>query len=231
MVYRRWCAWMSWLWPGKCLLCRASIAAGQDFCTGCRTDLPWIDTSCPTCAAPSASSTARCGRCQRKPPAMNRTCAALRYATPVDRLIIALKYRRRLDTARALGKLLLSKLEMSDGRPDVIVPVPLHPSRLRERGYNQAQEIARVLAGRLRLPLVTDAVRRTRATATQTTLPRAQRARNMRNAFAVRTKELDGKHVAIVDDVMTSGHTIDALAKALRRAGVNEISVWVVART
>jgi ComF family protein len=161
---------------------------------------------------------------------MNRTYAALRYAAPVDRLIVALKYRRRLDTARALGELLLSKLITIEDRPDVILPVPLHTSRLRERGYNQAQEIARVIAHRLQLPLVTNAVRRTRATATQTTLPRTQRARNVRNAFAMLTNELDGKHVAIVDDVMTSGHTIDALAKVLRRAGVNEISVWVVAR-
>jgi ComF family protein len=111
-----------------------------------------------------------------------------------------------------------------------VLPVPLHSARLRERGYNQALEIARVLARRLKLPLATDAVRRTRATATQTTLPRTQRARNVRNAFAVRTDELNGKHVAIVDDVMTSGHTIDALAKVLRRAGAKEISVWIIAR-
>jgi ComF family protein len=229
MVNGRLLAWLSWLWPERCALCRAPIGAGKDFCAGCHADLPWIKTGCPTCAAPSSSS-ARCGRCQRKPPAMHRTYAALRYAEPVDRLIVGLKYRRRLDLARALAQLLLPTLQKIHTRPDIVLPVPLHSARLRERGYNQALEIARVLARRLKLPLATDAVRRTRATATQTTLPRTQRARNVRNAFAVRTDELNGKHVAIVDDVMTSGHTIDALAKVLRRAGAKEISVWIIAR-
>lgn len=144
-------------------------------------------------------------------------------------MILDLKYHHRLELARTLGRLFAERLRKLSKPPDAIVPVPLHPSRLRQRGYNQSLEIARVVAKRLDLPIVTRGAKRVRATAAQTTLPLKQRARNVRNAFAV-NGDLKGKHVAIVDDVMTSGHTVGALAKALRRAGAKEISVWVVAR-
>jgi ComF family protein len=229
MVNGRWRALGSWLWPGTCLLCRAAIDAGGNFCAGCRADLPWISTACPRCAMPSASSAVACGACQRKKPASDQAYAALRYTAPVDRLIVGLKYNRRFDLAQALGDLLSTRLQRLHERPDIILPVPLHSARLRERGYNQALEIARVVAKRLDIPLHAHAARRTRATATQTALPLKQRAGNVRNAFTV-SAELAGQHVAVVDDVMTSGHTVNALAKALRRAGVKKVSVWVVAR-
>ncbi len=232
MVNGRWHALRSWLWPGHCLLCRARAPADEELCEGCRAQLPWITAACPRCAAPlpQGSAAVLCGSCQRKKrPAFNRACAALHYTPPVDRLIVNLKYRHRLELARTLGRLLAESLRQLADRPDVIVPVPLHPSRLRQRGYNQSLEIARVIAKRLDLPVVTRGARRVRATATQTALPLKERARNVRNAFAV-NGDLEGKHVAIVDDVMTSGHTVSALAKALRRAGAKEISVWVVAR-
>jgi ComF family protein len=113
--------------------------------------------------------------------------------------------------------------------PDCLVPVPLHPSRLRERGYNQALEIARPMAARHKIPLAIDAVRRIRATSAQAQLPLRERARNVRGAFIARTR-FDGRRVAIVDDVMTSGHTANSLAQCLRRAGAVDIEVWVVAR-
>lgn len=231
MVNGRWHALGSWLWPGTCVLCRAAIGTNNNFCIGCRADLPWITTACPSCATPSASSKNACGACQRKPPIVDSAFAALRYAAPVDRLIAGLKYHRRLDLAHALGELLSTRLkEHITEQPDLIIPVPLHASRLCQRGYNQALEIARIVAERLRIPLYADVVRRVRATATQTALPLTQRARNVRNAFGVCTGEVSGKHVALVDDVMTSGHTVNALAKVLRRAGASEISVWVVTR-
>jgi ComF family protein len=229
MVYGRWRTLAAWLWPSVCVLCRAATGTDEDFCSGCRADLPWIKTACPLCALPSSSKSA-CGACQRKRPPVSRAVAALRYATPIDRLVAGLKYHRRLELAHALGDLLATKLSDVAERPDLLVPVPLHSSRLRERGYNQALEIARVVAARLNIPLQADAARRVRATATQTALPLKQRSRNVRNAFRVTADEVTGKHVALVDDVMTSGHTVNALAKALRRAGAREVSVWVVAR-
>jgi ComF family protein len=155
--------------------------------------------------------------------------AALRYQAPVDRLVLDLKYHRKLDRSRVLGELLAARLGDLDVRPNAILPVPLHRTRLRERGYNQSLEIARVVAARLRLPLLSNAAVRVRATTAQAALPLARRARNVRNAFAA-SADLKGLHVAIVDDVMTSGHTVGALAKALRRAGATSVSVWVVAR-
>src|SRR5688572_22822174 len=118
MVNGRWRTWASWLWPGRCVLCRAAIDAQRDLCPGCRKDLPWIAAACPSCAVPSASSARACGACQRKRPAFDRACAALRYAAPVDRLIVGLKYRRRLELARALGELLCAKLVALPKRPD-----------------------------------------------------------------------------------------------------------------
>jgi ComF family protein len=231
IVNNRWNALRTWWWPGHCLLCRTHTYAGRELCDGCHADLPWIRVACPRCAAPLAAASAgrACGKCQRKAPPFDRARAALQYQAPVDRMILNLKYHRRLELARTLGELLATHIDNAGESPDVIVPVPLHPTRARERGYNQSLEIARVIAQRLRLPLVASAARRVRATAAQTALPLKQRARNVRNAFVV-DADLKGKHVAVVDDVMTSGHTVSALAKALRRAGAKEISIWVVAR-
>ena len=231
MVNTRWDALRSWLWPGRCLLCRARVNAGTGLCAGCRTDLPWLTGSCQRCAAPlpRAISPAICGACQQKPPVFDHAYAALRYAAPVDRLILNLKYHQRIELARPLGKLLIECLPTESAKPQIIVPVPLHRSRLRQRGYNQSLEIARVVGRELVIPLATNLAERVRATATQTELPLAQRARNVRNAFAAEA-ELNGEHVAIVDDVMTSGQTVNAVAKVLRKAGAGRISVWVVAR-
>jgi ComF family protein len=152
------------------------------------------------------------------------------YQPPVDRLIQNLKYHRQLSLARVLGNLLAKHLDANMTiRPDILVPVPLHPARLRERGYNQSLELARIVARRFDLPLTTHAVKRVRATPPQTTLTSSERRRNVRNAFHT-VSNFSGKRVAIIDDVMTSGHTANALAKCLRRAGAINVMVWVVAR-
>lgn len=219
-----------WLFPGSCLLCAAPGPCGQDLCPACAAGLPRLGVSCPRCAAPLAGGEpAVCGRCQKKPPAFARVAAPFRYEAPLDRLIQDLKYHRRLELARLLGHCLATHLETAAARPDMVVPVPLHVSRLRSRGYNQSLELARAVARRLALPLDGRGLERVRATPPQTMLPPAQRPRNVRRAFRA-TADYRGKHVAIVDDVMTSGHTVNALAKCLRAAGAAEISVWVVAR-
>jgi ComF family protein len=172
-----------------------------------------------------------CGDCLRRAPAFDAAYAAFRYATPLDRLIRDLKYHRRLARARVLGRALAAHLRARGAaQADLVVPVPLHPTRLRERGYNQSLELARVLARELTLPLAAPrAVERRRATAPQAKLDPAQRRRNVRDAFRVHT-EVRGLRVAIVDDVMTSGHTAGALARCLKRAGAAHVAVWVVAR-
>ena len=224
-------ALQDWLFPGNCLLCAARAPAGQPLCAGCAAALPRITIACPRCAAPLAeASTAACGACQQHRLHFDAAQALFHYQPPVDRLIQNLKYHRQLSLARVLGNLLAKHLDANMTiRPDILVPVPLHPARLRERGYNQSLELARIVARRFDLPLTTHAVRRIRATPPQTTLTSSERRRNVRNAFHT-ASDFSGKRVAIIDDVMTSGHTANALAKCLRRAGAINVMVWVVAR-
>src|SRR4051794_15841196 len=205
MVNSRWAALRTWLWPGHCLLCRARTRAGHGLCDPCRAQLPWLRAACPVCAVPLAGepSAVACGACQKKPPPFDHTRAALNYAAPVDRLILPLKYHRRLDLARTLGHLLADALGDLPARPDLLIPMPLHASRRRGRGYNQWLERGQGLGRRFDLRVEANLARRVRATAAQANLSRADRARNVRNAFAA-TEKLSGLNIAIVDDVMTS---------------------------
>jgi ComF family protein len=221
-----------WLWPRTCLLCQARAPAGRDLCVACDRSLPRVPAACPRCGSPGAGigTDAVCGACQKDPPAFDATRAMFRYDAPVDRLVHQLKYHGRLELSRVLGGYLAEHImELDDPLPDVVVPVPLHVSRLRERGYNQSLEIARFVAGRLRIPLDRQGVQRLRPTAPQAELPRDQRRKNVRGAFGV-NGAFSGQRVAVVDDVMTSGHTVNALAQCLHDNGAKEVRVWVVAR-
>ena len=221
-----------WWWPQSCLLCHARAPAGKDLCTACDQSLPRAQAACPRCGTPGAGfgTDAICGECQKNPPDYDATRTVFRYALPVDRLIQHLKYHGRLELSRVLGGYLAEHLlTLDDPPPDVIVPVPLHVARLRERGYNQSLEIARFVTRQLRVPLDWQGTQRIRPTAPQAELPRDQRRKNVRGAFTA-NKVFAGQRIAIVDDVMTSGHTVNALAECLRRSGAREVRVWVVAR-
>ncbi len=221
-----------WLWPGNCLLCGAHLAKDADICGACKQALPRGRAACARCAANTAldATDAVCGECQTNPPAFVATRAAFQYAAPLDKLIQDLKYRERLELSRVLGNYLADYLvDKQESLPDVIVPVPLHASRLRERGYNQSLEIARFVAGRFNLPINITGVKRVRATLPQTELSREQRRKNLRGAFSA-AQTFAGLEVAIVDDVMTSGYTADALARCLIQNGAEKVTVWVVAR-
>jgi len=202
-------------------------------CSGCERALPRLTDACPRCAAPfeHAAIQGECGHCQRRPPPYARTVALFRYAPPVDHFIRTLKFHNGLGLATLLGRRLASRLQPEPGRPDRIMPVPLHPTRLRSRGYNQALELARPIAAALDIPLDYQSLQRIRATAAQSELPVEQRGRNMRGAFAVRAgSQLDGLRIALVDDVLTTGSTVVAASRALLAAGAMEIEVWVAAR-
>ncbi|MGD8999793.1 MAG: ComF family protein [Granulosicoccaceae bacterium] len=224
--------------PRYCQLCGMAIGPGHHdarlgLCRGCIEDLPWLAHSCSGCGVPLASSGAgmRCGLCQQHPPPFDRTHAVWRYATPLDALICRMKFHNDPAIAETLGKLLAISLAAHPlSRPDAILPVPLHPRRLRQRGFNQALQIARPVARRLQLPLLTRHCHRRRDTQAQSDLPLHARRANMRGAFVFR-RPVTARHVAIVDDVMTSGHTVAELCRQLRRQGVEEISVWCCART
>lgn len=233
MVYKHLARWRDWLLPGQCLLCSAPTRRLAALCGDCTATLHRHQPACPSCALrlpASVSGHLPCGQCQHRPPVFEAALALLTYASPVDHLVQRIKYGGDLALARELGDQLASRiLESNVAPPDLLLPVPLHHTRLRTRGYNQAVELARPLSRRLRIPLDHRRVTRTRATAPQQDLDQRERARNLRDAFAVHG-EISGGHVAIIDDVMTSGATVTSLAKALKRAGAERISVWVLAR-
>jgi ComF family protein len=216
------------------LLCGDAGEAGHDLCAACAEALPRNTPACPRCAQPLPFQTdLPCGQCQQHRPAFDRSFALFRYQEQGEtgHLIKALKFHARYPYARLLGDLLADALlEQGSPLPELIIPVPLHPSRYRERGYNQALEIARTVSHRLHIPLDFSRCIRTKATETQTKLTATERRQNVKRAFAV-VKPLPHQHIALLDDVMTSSSTANELAKVLRKAGATQIDVWVCART
>lgn len=211
-----------------CLLCGADSHAGL-CCADCAAGLPRLtEAHCPVCALPTPAGGV-CGQCLLHPPAFDHTVAAFSYDFPLDKLIQALKFNERLILVNFLADAVVQRVNT---KPDRLLALPLHPTRLRERGFNQSLLLARRISYRLGIPLLTDACERVRNTPPQSSLPWKERDKNMRQAFAcMPDTDIRGKHVAIVDDVMTTGASIGELARALKQGGANEVSAWVVART
>lgn len=214
-------------------------------CAGCREDLPVIEPACERCALPlttghlapgAGGQITICPRCRRRPPPLGRAVAACRYDFPVDRLVQHLKFGGQLPLARVFGCLLSDRVRAAyacDRLPAALIPVPLHPQRHRQRGFNQAERIALAAGRELGLPVLAGGVSRQRNTAAQSGLGLHVRRRNLRDAFRIRDDAAGAlpAHVAIVDDVITSGSTVLALASTLRAAGVIRVDAWAVART
>jgi ComF family protein len=217
------------LLPQNCLLCTAE-AGRAALCPACIAELPLLSApQCPVCAHPTLSGDI-CGACLAHPPAYLRTVAAYSYAFPLDQLVQTLKYHHQFAVVDILTGPLLANIKVSTGPlPDAVIAMPLHPNRLRQRGFNQSQQLARTIARQLKLPLFDHACRRDRDTPPQAALPFRERHKNIRNAFSC-NDSVAGKRIAIVDDVMTSGSTLDSLARALLKAGALEVQCWVVAR-
>lgn len=218
-----------WLLPLRCLLCGAAGGDGMDLCRECAAELPRNRSCCARCALPLPSPAAMCGRCQRRPPPWDAAWAAFRYGWPLDRLEARYKFGGDLAAGRTLAGLWQREPLVLDP-PALLLPVPLHAGRLRQRGYNQALELARPLARMFGIAIRADVLRRTRATSAQTELDARGRRRNVHGAFAVRDSEVLPAHVAILDDVMTTGATLAECARVLKRAGVARVDVWALAR-
>lgn len=199
----------------------------QPVCDACYAGLPWLpDARCPQCALPTADG-GICGACLSHPPRFDRVSAAFVYAWPLAPLIHHYKYAGNLALATLLAQALSARLT---GDADFIIPMPLAPQRLLSRGFNQALEIARVVSRATGVPLAANACRRVRDSAPQASLPWRERAQNIRGAF-VCDADLQGKRVAVIDDVMTTGATLNELARNLRQGGALEVQGWMVART
>lgn len=227
-IFDNWLATSHRLLSPACALCGDS--AGLDgLCGGCRAALPRLPGArCPVCALPNPTSST-CGRCVKKQPAFDHVVCALSYEYPTSALILSLKYRSGLAFARPLAARLADALE-PEPYPDVVIPMPLSPGRLAERGFNQAAELARLAAAEFGLKPSSGLVRRSRESVPQASLPWKERARNVRNAFECGVG-LQGKSVAVVDDVLTTGATLHEMALALKRQGARLVTGWVAART
>lgn len=216
------------LLPQQCLLC-GSTANETGLCSPCWDDLPFSpDHVCPVCAADSPTQEV-CGACLKDTPAFDHTVAAMRYQFPVGAMMQRFKYGGHLTTGKLLGLILASKLNQHS-LPDIMTAMPLHLERLRERGYNQALEIAKEIASYHPVKLSPQLCQRTRATPQQAGLSQEDRKKNLRGAFQC-DADLTGLHIAIVDDVLTSGASLHELAKTLKKAGATRVTCWVVART
>ena len=218
-------------WPPSCVLCGAKGSGDRDLCADCFAELPWNRDPCPRCAAPLPpdADTPLCGECIKQLPTWDEAKNPIAYGFPVDKLVQRFKFEGDLAVGRLLGSLLAENLAAGSDRPDCIVPVPLHGSRVKERGFNQAVELARPVSRRLKVKVRLDLCARRRAIQVQSKLDAAERRKNLKDAFAV-TGSVDGLHIALLDDVVTTGTTMQVLTQALKDAGARRISVWCVCR-
>ena len=225
--------------PTRCRLCEQP--AEQSVCAACYTELPHQRLACAQCALPFADSvraegvaqadtTRVCGECLAHPPPFVSALAPFRYQAPITQMISRFKYQGVLADGRLLGTWLGDYVQTLVDPVDLIIPVPLHPTRLRQRGFNQSAELAHWVSRIVQVPWRADILQRVQAGPEQQGLPRSARQRNMRGVFQV-VKVPAVTTVALVDDVVTTGATVRAAADCLRRAGVARVVVWAVART
>ncbi len=224
----------SLVFPSSCTLCGAPGMKHLDICEACHHSLPINELACVCCAIPLAEGNIGvCGQCLQHPPPYKRCIAAWRYEPPLDYFIQRLKFNKDLVFARLMAALFADKLsklyEKQEDKPDVIIPVPLHNKRLRERGFNQSVEIAKVISRQLHIPLDLTSCTRPKMTQPQAELPAAERKRNIKGAFAFSPAK-SYRHIALIDDVMTTGHTINELSETIQKVCKSTIDVWVCAR-
>ena len=210
-----------------CLLC-ADVSERDILCRACAAELPRLPQEhCPRCALPTPNSEI-CGRCLSNPPHYDRTQSAFAYDFPLDKLVQSFKYGHQLALAGYLGQQIAALAEGIEA--DLIMPLPLHPKRLRERGFNQALELSRPVSRATKLPIDTRSCQRVRHTLAQAELPWRERVKNIRGAFHC-SEDFSGQRLVLIDDVMTTGASINECARTLKLHGAAHISVLVVART
>lgn len=219
------------LYPPTCLLCGMEANYHSDCCDHCRQDLPRVEAACRRCGLEVAQAVDQCGRCQQQPPAFDATWSAFAYRGAIEGLVQRFKFQRDLAAGRVLAEQMARQLSaLPIPMPDCLVPVPLHVRRRLWRGFNQAELICRDLTRCLGGPGWRPLLRRLQATRAQSALPADQRHGNVRGAFQARRIPPAFRHVALVDDVMTTGATLDECARVLKAAGIERVDVWVAAR-
>ncbi len=219
-----------------CLRCDELADGALAICTNCEAELPWLGGPCQVCTLPLPSHGLVCGSCLKKPPSFTKVETPWRYAFPIDSLITRFKHQAKWPLGRLLGELLSHHLQhaFDNGlkKPELLLPVPLADKRQRQRGFNQAQLLAQWLSASLHVPQQPHWLQRIIDTPAQQQLDAATRKRNLRNAFALKAgSSITGLHVALIDDVLTTGATAESLAQLLSKAGAARVDVYCLART
>jgi ComF family protein len=221
------------LFPPTCLLCGDRGSRKTDLCPSCHRDIPTIHNPCHCCAVPLSGTDAEslCGECQSSTPPYDQIHTPFLFQPPIDTLVTRFKFGRQLPCGALLAALLADHLKKTGVTPpQALLPVPLHRSRLYERGFNQAMELARPLSKQFSIPILHSHVRRIRATQQQARLQRKERLKNLRGCFSL-VEPVEYEHLAIIDDVVTTASTVRELASTLKKHGVKRVDVWAVART
>jgi ComF family protein len=216
----------------NCSICHSKALSDLALCKNCFDDLPWITSACHICALPLTSTdTPRiCGQCLSNPPVFSSTQAVFLYRFPINAIIPKIKHHHGIHHTSWLANCLLKRLlQRPQAWPQAIIPVPIHSLRLIGRGFNQSSLIARYLSQHLQIPLLLNNLQKIKRTPSQSTLSARDRKTNLHQAFSYQGPCLN--HVAVVDDVVTTGTTINEVSNALRAAGIQRIDIWVIART
>jgi len=227
----------NWLkFEHHCALCDERCEVDHSLCAACEADLPWLGEQCVICALPLPAAGMVCGQCLKRPPAFDHVAAPWRFDFPIDSLITRFKHQSQWPLGRLLAEQLTRHLQhaFDEGlpRPSALLPVPLARKRLRQRGFNQAQMLADWLSPALKIPVRNDLLQRIQDTPAQQQLDAAARRHNLHHAFALPDEQpLRDQHFAIVDDVLTTGATAQALARLMKRAGARRVDIYCLART
>jgi ComF family protein len=218
---------LSLLFKQNCALCAAPTHSELSVCHACINDLPLAtNPSCPQCGLSTQGDI--CGKCIKQKPHYDATHALFTYAYPVDALLQHYKYHHALYLSQTFAQLLSAKMQSND--IDLIIAMPLHPNRIKERGFNQSLEVAKIMATKQQIALDRASCSRIKNTPPQASLPLKNRLKNMKDAFRC-NQSLTGKHIALIDDVMTTGASLNELAKTIKKAGAYKVSCYVLART
>jgi len=222
------------IYPKVCLHCNDAGHNGMDLCKRCLQRLPWVEYACGRCALPLPSSKAKvCGACSNRELYFDYSLTPFQFDGFIRDAIYQFKFNHKLNQGKLLAELLLRHIDEKQLEiPELIIPVPLHKKRLRQRGYNQALEIARIVSKKIGSEIAYKAIYRNRDTSVQMNLPAKQRHKNVKDAFSVKDNStvFKNKHACIIDDVMTTGNTVNEVAKCVRKAGAKRVDVWCIAR-
>lgn len=215
-----------------CFACNTQLINNDyPYCEACYSQLPFQQHICAQCGQQLAQGQDYCGMCLTKPPNFDACFCPFEYIEPIKSQICAFKYNDRPELAQALAQIMAQEIKDNGlEMPDLLIPVPMHTSKLRKRGYNQASLIAKKLGQLLDIEVANNIIEKHIATPAQAELSLVQRRKNLKRSFKLKNK-ITSKHVAIVDDVFTTGTTTEEIAKILKRNGVDYCQVWGVAHS